>query len=365
MSDSLVPNPPAQATLAGKRKLHHGDILFAFGVLVALYTAWHVRSELVLIYVSALFAVVLMPVLRVITKLHIGKWHPGRGAAILILFLAIAASATLFAMFALPPVIHDMHEFALEMPTRGPQLLDRIRKLPFSEHVNVNALNAKLQDFASNLATYILYSIRDWARTVFDIITGIVLTVYFMLEGETAYFWLLSFFPVDKRQRLDTTMARAEVRMGKWLLGQGSLMLILGVSSTIVFLALHVRYAYALGVLMGLFNIIPVAGALVSVALAVLVAAIDSWGRVIGVLIFYAIYAQVEASYLTPRIMRTSVDLAGLAVIIALLLGSALAGIIGAMVAVPTAVLVAVLLNEYAVKPEPIIAPAQSLTEIH
>ena len=116
-------------------------------------------------------------------------------------------------------------------------------------------------------------------------------------------------------------MARAEVRMGKWLLGQGTLMLILGVSSTIVFLALHVRYAYALGVLMGLFNIVPVARALISVALVVLVAAIDSWGRVVGVLIFYAIYAQVETSYLTPRIMRTSVDLAGLSVIIALLLG--------------------------------------------
>jgi predicted PurR-regulated permease PerM len=154
-------------------------------------------------------------------------------------------------------------------------------------------------------------------------------------------------------------MARAEVRMGKWLLGQGSLMLILGVSSTIVFEALHVRYAYALGVLMGLFNLVPVAGALVSVTLVVLVAAIDSWGRVLGVLIFYAIYAQVETSYLTPRIMRTSVDLAGLAVIVALLLGSALAGVIGAMVAVPTAVLVAVLLNEYLVKPESIIAPGK------
>jgi predicted PurR-regulated permease PerM len=72
----------------------------------------------------------------------------------------------------------------------------------------------------------------------------------------------------------------------------------------------------------------------------------------------------VETSYLTPKIMRTSVDLAGLSVLIALLLGAALAGVIGAMVAVPTAVLVAVLLNEYAVKPEPIIVEAKPLSEI-
>lgn len=365
MSDRPVLGHPELREPARKPNRHRSDILFAFGVLLVLYTAWHVRHELVLLYVSALFAVVFMPVVRGIQKLHIHKWSPGRGTAVLILFLAIAASIALFCLFALPPVIHDLHDFGLELPTRGPQMLSRIRSLPFARRLDLSPVNAKLQDLASNLATYVLFSIRDWARALFNIITGIVLTVYFMLEGETAYFWLLSFFPVEKRQRLDTTMARAEIRMGKWLLGQGSLMLILGISSTIVFAALHVRYAYALGVIMGLFNIVPVAGALVSVTLVALVAALDSWGRVAGVLIFYAIYAQVETSYLTPRIMRTSVDLAGLAVIVALLLGSALAGVVGAMVAVPTAVLIAVLLNEYLVKPEPIIASAESLTEVH
>jgi hypothetical protein len=93
--------------------------------------------------------------------------------------------------------------------------------------------------------------------------------------------------------------------MGKWLLGQGSLMLILGVASTIVYLSLHVRYAYALGVLTGLLNIIPVLGAALCIALALLVAAIDSWGRVLGIAIFYVIYLWVENSYLIPRIMKT------------------------------------------------------------
>jgi predicted PurR-regulated permease PerM len=142
--------------------------------------------------------------------------------------------------------------------------------------------------------------------------------------------------------------------MGKWLLGQGSLMLILGVLSTIVFVSLGIRYAYALGVIMGLFNIIPVVGALVSMALVILVAAIDSWGRVLGVMIFYAIYAQLENAFLTPRIMKSSVDLPGTAVLVSLLLGSTLAGVVGAMVSVPTAVLVAVLLNEYLAKTPPV-----------
>jgi len=137
--------------------------------------------------------------------------------------------------------------------------------------------------------------------------------------------------------------------MGKWLLGQGSLMLILGVTSTIVYLSLNVRYAYALGVLTGLLNIIPVVGAAICIMLALLVAAIDSWGRVLGVAIFYLIYLQVENSYLIPRIMKNRVGLPGLAILIALVLGSTLGGVLGAMVSVPTAVLVAVLLDEYLV----------------
>jgi predicted PurR-regulated permease PerM len=78
-------------------------------------------------------------------------------------------------------------------------------------------------------------------------------------------------------------------------------------------------------------------------------ASLTSWGSVIGVAVFYAIYVWIENSWLIPRIMQNRLNLPGLAVLVSLLIGSALAGILGAMVAVPTAVLVAVLLEEYAV----------------
>ncbi len=340
-----------------KEHSRRDDILFLLSLAFAIYLAWLLRDVLMLLYVSALFAVVLMPVIRGIMKIKIGSWQPGRGMAVLILFLVAGAALSIFFLFALPPVLRDLQEFVRELPTRGPQLLSRLRRLPLAERVDISALNSKLQDWASNFATYLLVSAKDWAGKVFDLIMGIVLTIYFMLEGEETYHWFLSFVPRRVRGRLDHTLQRAEVRMGKWLLGQATLMLILGVSSTIVFLCLKVRYAYALGVIMGLFNLIPVAGALISMALVILAAAIDSWGRVAGVLIFYAIYAQVETSYLTPRIMKTSVDLAGLAVIVSLMLGSKLEGILGAMVSVPTAVLVAVLLEEYLVDKEPVLTP--------
>ena len=189
-----------------------------------------------------------------------------------------------------------------------------------------------------------------WLEHIFDVVTAFILCLYFMLEGEYAYDYFLSFFEPEARERLDKTLIRAEHRMSKWLLGQGSLMLILGITSTVVFSLMHVRYAILLGVLMGLFNIVPVAGGIITILLAGGVAALDSWTKMAGVFLFYAIYVQLENGYLTPRIMKTSVNLMGLAVLIALLAGTALAGIVGALVAVPTAALVAVLMDEYMVQ---------------
>ena len=333
-----------------KPRTLRGDIVFTFALGIGLALAYHLREVVTLLYVSALFAVVLMPVVRGVQRIKIGKWNPGRGSAIALLFVSVAGLVTLFIMFALPPVVRDLKEFVGELPTRGPEMLLRLKKMPFASRLDVSSLNAKMQDYASNFVGYLFTSVSMWASKLFKIITGAVLTVYFMLEGEHAYNWLLSFFPANRRERLNQTLMRADLRMGKWLLGQGALMLILGVYSTVVFTALHVRYSYALGVLMGVFNIIPVIGAMISMALVVLAAAMDSWSRVLYVCIAYGIYAQVENSFLTPKIMKSSVDLPGLAVIVSLLLGSELEGVIGAMVSVPTAVLVAVLLDEYAVQ---------------
>jgi predicted PurR-regulated permease PerM len=185
---------------------------------------------------------------------------------------------------------------------------------------------------------------------IFDLLTAFILCVYFMLEGEYAYGWFMSLLSVENRLRLAVTLYKAEIRMSKWLFGQGLLMLILGVASTAVFGILHVRYFFMLGVLMGLMNIVPIAGGVVTILLVGLVAALDSWTKMAGVFIFYLIYVNIENAFLTPRIMRQSVNLMGLTVLIALIAGTELAGVVGALVAVPTAALIAVLMDEYFVE---------------
>lgn len=335
---------------SGDRRNLRGDILFACAMVVVGYVVWLVRGVLILLYVSALFAAILRPVVRATSSFRIGRWQPLKGsAAIFFLLLAVASLLTAYGFFAFPPVIRDMQNLSITLPARVPQILASLKRLPLVDHLNMAQVSAQLETYASHAAALLVLSIKDWAGSLMEIVMGFVLTVYFILEGDQAYSWFLSFFPVERRERLDGVLQRANVRMGRWLLGQGSLMLILGVSSTLVFAALQVRYAYALGILTGLLNIVPVLGSAISIAIALLIAAIDSWGRVAGVAIFYVVYLQIENSYLTPRIMQSRVHLPGLGIIVALLLGFAIAGVIGAMVAVPSAVLVALLLEEYLV----------------
>ncbi len=342
-----MPDTPAraEATARGTR----GTVLFVFAILLALGLAWKLSKELEILYVSALFAVVLTPIVDRICTIRIRGWRPSRPIGIALMILAAAAALALFFFIALPPVMGDLRAFLTDLPQRIPDAVAHLKRLPMADKFGIDTAAQKVQGAIEATASYLFTSLPLWLSHIFDILMAAFLCLYFMLEGDHAYAFFLSLIDRRHRTRLDQTLRRAELKMSKWLLGQGLLMLILGVTSTIVFFIFHVRYAVLLGVMMGLFNIIPVAGAIITMSLVSVVAALDSWTKLFEVLIFYAIYANLENGFITPRIMKSSVDLMGLTVLVALLVGSALAGIVGALVAVPTAALIAVLLEEYAV----------------
>ena len=120
MTPTLHPTPKRRA-----------DILFTLLVLGGLYAAYIVRNVLLLIYVSALFAVVLSPVIRLIGRIHIGRWRPGHGIALLALIVGLATVLTLFLVFAFPPIFHDARSMTAEWPRRLAELTDKARTVPF------------------------------------------------------------------------------------------------------------------------------------------------------------------------------------------------------------------------------------------
>jgi predicted PurR-regulated permease PerM len=253
----------------------------------------------------------------------------------------------LFFTFALPPIFRDAQAFAADWPNRITQKLGHLHRLPFVDQLNPTSVQQELDRAIGGIVGLF----KGIAGGVFWFFSWLILTLYFIADGERAFEWFLSLFPRPQRERLAPTLLRADARVRKWLLGQGALMLILGCSSALVFGLLHLKYFYALAVFAGVANIIPIVGPLASASLAAIVAGFDSWTKLIGVLVFYFVYPQLETGFLTPRIMKHAVNLPPLAVIIALSVGGALAGILGALVAVPTAAIAAVVVDEYLVKP--------------
>lgn len=335
-----------------ERRRARGYILFTFGLLACIALAWKLHHVLLILYVSGLFAVVLNPIVKRIEHLRVRGKHLGKGLATVALFAGILLALVLFFWIAFPPVIRDFASFASDLPHRIPLMLQKVQRLPIASKIDMSKVAAYAQNAVGAAAAYVFDALPRWATHVFDLLTGVILCVYFILEGDEVYKYFLSLWPFDRRTRLANTLQTAEDRVSKWLVGQLLLMGCVALYMLIALGALHVRYFILLSILMGITNLIPVAGNLITITVAILVAASDSWTKALGVVIVYFVYVQIENAILTPRIMKTSVDLMGITVLVALLCGTEVAGIVGALVAVPTAAMVVVFANEYLVQHE-------------
>jgi predicted PurR-regulated permease PerM len=324
-----------------------------FGLIIALlfYVLWVVRHALLLIYVSILFAVIFTPLIQRIRNLSIWKWRPSTGVAVLILAGCLLGALAFLFLVVLPPIFQDFQTFTQELPEQLSQLSGKLQNLPFGHRLAAALNPADIARHLTDLLRRTLAAILSIASGLADILILVILIPYFIIDGRQSLDWAVSLLPVADKARLCNSLKHAGHRAQRWLTGQLLLMLILGSLTALVLGLLHVRYFYALAVFSGVANFIPVVGPIATVALASLVAALDSWFKVAGVLIFYFAYQQLENAYLSPKIMQSNVGLAPVAVIIALTIGATLAGILGALVAVPTAAIVATLADEYLVQP--------------
>ncbi|HVZ17814.1 MAG TPA: AI-2E family transporter [Terriglobales bacterium] len=327
------------------------DALWMLGIVLLLVLCYVLREPLLLIYVSVIFAVIFRPLVEKISHLRIGSWSPGPGVSILILIGAVLLGLGVFTALAVPPIISDANSLSHDLPKRVRQMTDYLRNIPLGDRIASELNAATLERYFSSILQSALKIFHGIAGGISVLITLIIMTAYFILDGTRAFQWSLELAPVEDVQRLRRTLVNAASRAQRWLGGQLLLMLILGTASTVTFGLLHIRYFYVLGVFAGIANFIPILGPIATVILASLVAVLDSWTKVLGVIIFYAVYQQVENSYLSPRIMRSTVGLPPIAVIVALLIGGELAGLLGAIVAVPTAAIIATVVHEYLIRP--------------
>jgi predicted PurR-regulated permease PerM len=189
--------------------------------------------------------------------------------------------------------------------------------------------------------------VGSFVELLFAVISIMIVTFYWMTEKAAIKRFFLGLVPIERRDRAHEMWDEIESKAGGWARGQVILMLVLGVVSTIAYspLIFDLKFWVFLGIWAGLMELIPFIGPWLGGGLAVLVALTDSWQKALLVVAFVFIVNQLEASFLVPRVMRNAVGLSPLSVILAVLVGGAFLGPLGAILSIPVAAVAQVLVT--------------------
>jgi predicted PurR-regulated permease PerM len=318
--------------------------------LALLWAAYLVRSALLLIYISALVATGLSPVVTRLERRRIkGNKPVPRWLAILEVYLLLAVVLVLVTVMVVPPLIEQARGFWMAIPglLDGAQtwLMERgvlTQKLSFGEAVQ-QAAGSRGSDAVST----VVGAISGFVGGVFGLLTILILAFYLLLDSQGIFRNFVALFPKAERSRIEDAGRRISSKVSAWLAGQLALAAIIGTTAGIALWLMNVPYFYVLALIAGLGEMIPVVGPIIAAIPAVGVALTVSPGTALFVAIFFLVQQQVENHVLVPKVMERQVGVSAGIVIIALLLGGSLLGIVGAILAVPTAAVLQVLFQEF------------------
>jgi len=187
-------------------------------------------------------------------------------------------------------------------------------------------------------------SIFNVFLTVFTVVT---LVFYLVLDPNKINRFITALMPLKWKKRTEDFISRSEQKLSSWLIGQLTLMGIMTVVSYFGFRIIDIEFALPLAVLTGLTDVIPVLGSVISFAVVFVITLVTDPFKAVLVAIFFVAIQQIETNFFIPRIMSKSVGIDPVLVILALMTGSALAGILGAVLAVPAAAIVLIAWEEW------------------
>jgi predicted PurR-regulated permease PerM len=198
-------HPPAPRAIRTGRQL----IFLGFGIAVLLAVAWTIRHALLVLYISAIFAVVLKPTVERVHRTSLFGWHPGRGAAVLLLAVAVILVLAVIAGFALPQLVSDLSSFFGDFPRRFRQVQHWSRSVPLLRNLDPESLSSRLPAFLGHLVP----AVQSIGTALMDTLTVILLTAYLILDGKRLLEALLGMLPPAGRDRLAATLGRAGMTM--------------------------------------------------------------------------------------------------------------------------------------------------------
>ena len=341
--------------MANQTDTQKGLVLWTIWMVVLtgilLWAAYLVRDVLLLIYISGVLAIGFSPIVRLIQKqkmLPVGTRRFPRWTAILVLYLFMIGVLTGIGFMIFPPLVDQGRQLWSALPgmiERGQAFLlsKGLLRAPIEWRDLVQQAPATGGTVAVGTVFGALVGVLGG---LFGLLTILILTFYLLVESEGLHAAFLRLFPRRNRERVAEASREVTVKVSAWLGGQLVLGTIIGATSAIGLWLLGIPYFYVLALISAVGELIPVVGPILAAVPAIAVASTVSFQKVLLVVAFFIVQQQFENHVLVPKVMERQVGISPVTVILALLVGGKLLGILGAILAIPTAAILQVVVSE-------------------
>ncbi len=329
--------------------IRYAVLVTALGVVIA-WTLYQVRIVLLLVYVSVLFAIGVSPLVHTIQYQRLpafGSTRIPRWLAILVIYLAVLIALTLVGVLVVPPLVRQAQELSTTLPEKISHAQQVLIRAGILDHeITVREAVQQSPVSGGDAVGTVLVAVTSVVGGVFGVITMLILAFYLLVEGDHLRDAFVRLLPPASRDRGRELAQVITTKLSAWLAGQLLLGGIIAVTAGTGLWLMGVPYFYVLAVIAGIGELIPIVGPILSAVPAILVALTISPGLALGVVIYYLVQQQLENHILVPKIMSRQVGVSPVTVIVALLIGAELSGLLGAILAVPSAAILQVLFEE-------------------
>jgi predicted PurR-regulated permease PerM len=319
-------------------------VAVAYGLIELVIGA---RSVLIIIGLAIFIAVGLDPVVGWLVRHRIPRW-----TAVLIVIASALAVAAAFLAAAIPPLTSEATALAHQIPHYMHTLQDRnsqLGKLNVKYHIQ-QRLSKVVTGGGASLVGGVLGAGKLVLSTVSFILAVLVLSIYFLAGLPRIKVFAYQLVPHSRRPRAILLGDEILAKVGGFVLGNFITSVIAGLGTYFWLLAFGVPYPILLAMFVALLDLIPVIGSTVAGAVVTLVALTVSLPVAIATLAFYIAYRLAEDYLIVPRVMRRTVEVPAIVSLVAVLIGGVLMGIIGALVAIPVAAAIRLLLREITIR---------------
>jgi predicted PurR-regulated permease PerM len=303
-----------------------------------------IQGVLVLALLALVVAVSVEPVVGLLVARGLRRrWAVS--AVVVGLFAALAGLLSLL----VPPVTSEVDALVKAVPTWLQELRDHSSTLGRLED-RYDVIGKLKQQLNGTGAGQVLHGVLGAGQVVLTTVTGVVLvtvlTLYFLAGLPALIGFVLRFVPGSRRPQAAELTEEILSRTGRFMLANVATSVIAGLATVIWLVVWGVPYPWALGVFVGLMDLVPVVGSTIGGIVVSLVALVVSLPVAVATAVFYIVFRVAEDYLIVPRAMKFAVAVHPLVTILAVLAGGALLGLVGALVAIPAAVAVGLVLDQ-------------------